>query len=495
MRLLEEGGPGFSGAMEDLRKRSSLTPFWTRSGAARTPTELLLGEEFKEVASSMESRRRQEVFDEIERAAFAPPERILDGRYASDSDLLELFLFARQRLSAGAEQLAVWARAAAEADRRRAVIRYLVRGTLARELLKELGVNGLHWCLDDDVLIATAIGAGLTARDIDVLRVALLGYTMVPPEVSTPETEDERELDGGSTTWSPEPDIDAREQLDKIAAWWHDHSAKWIRLYESDVYPPPYEGRKLAKELGNRSRDAWITFLTVAACQRFGRQTGSQHRGFIQVLRTKGSPQWWTTVSSAPQGVQAVAWMKILDQWMDGKVDEDAYRTWLGLFPTLYQLHRYGNAYMELFLQAARRPPHAFSLDSLLSPKADPSLTGAGRGFEVPPLGAALGLGGVWALRELVRLGVVADVDHVVRECYVPRRRTRMLLAKLGAKGMDDGSSEVLSVRARSVHEFLVDKMEDLNAARFGRCFDLPLYLIATNSNAREESGVAVEVM
>src|SRR5204863_121149 len=107
-QVLEASGPSFESAFEDFSKRAGRVPFWTRSGTTGLAGDLLLGEEFREIVSGMESRRRLEIFDEIDRAAFAPPERVLDGRYASDRGLLELFLLARQRLIAGAEQLAAW---------------------------------------------------------------------------------------------------------------------------------------------------------------------------------------------------------------------------------------------------------------------------------------------------------------------------------------------------------------------------------------------------
>jgi hypothetical protein len=335
--------------------------------------------------------------------------------------------------------------------------------------------GGLPWCSSPEDLDAYA--QELSPSDFQVLRVRLFDLVAV---VEAPEP--------------PIPDIDVvgdpGAALRRIADWWRDRGVHWTAVYERNVYAGVGGAQAVAQKLrsnrGEERRDAWTLLLTLAACQRFGRQTDEQHSGFVRLLRNDGAPRWWDIVIGDSRRTRPEAWIGILDQWLDNAADEDAYRMWLGSFATLYQLHRYGDVYYRLLSRAHEHPPRQFSLDLLLTPKANPALTGAGASSHAPPLAPALGIGASWALRELVRLGVIPRREHLSPYCYVPRKRTLELLTRLGANGVDDPLVGSHGERSRLLFEFVRGHLED--GACFDGAFDLPLYLIATQPAAREEA-------
>lgn len=465
-------------------ERLSLVLFPSANGPPRYARELLVARD-EAAIGHLDARSLNTLQDEVARACFAPDDAVLAPSFAEDPAALTAFLWARQRRTIGnAEEAARWAIAAQE-DRRSAVLRYLARGSLARQVLEEIRARGgLPWCSDEQSLLRW--GADLGRTDLEALRVFLLGFSAQPPPPTTFDDEED-ELDAAPAP--PPPRDDAGAFLLRVEEWWRRRGDEWTATYEGAAYDSLGGAARVARDLSADSRDAWLELLTLAACQRFGRQRDAQHAGFIRALRDNGRPRWWE-VLRAPAGARsATEWITFLDQWLDGRVDTDQYRHWLGLYPTLYQLHRHGDTYRELLSRAAEHPGESFTLSTLLAPRANPALSGAGGAFDAPPLAPALGIGAPWALRELVRLRVIPRSAHVDRYCYVPRRATRDLLASLGAQGMNGTWAGDHGERARAMFDFVAHHLGSAERAAFGGAFDLPLYLYSTEESARTECG------
>lgn len=477
LKAAVESAGGFSAeAVAVLREQLGRARFRTRSGKLRVATEVLVARSHAEQLAAADRKRSQELADEVFRSSFAPDAYVLADDYAADPRIVEFFLFARQRLLSGdAAQLASWARNV-EGGRRAAVVRYLACGELNGAMIEAVRSDGgLPWCGSHEELDVYA--SELSNSDLQVLRVRLFDLVTVEPDEP------------------PGPDIgfvgDPGEAMRKIADWWRNRRGHWTAVYERRVYGTLGGAAEIAEKLRStrtdERRDGWTLLLTLAACQSFGRQTDEQHSGFVRYLRSEGTPRWWNVVIGDPKKTRPEAWIGILDQWLDHAADEDQYRMWLGLFPTLYQLHRHGDVYSRLLSRAHEHPPRQFSIDLLLSPKSNPALTGAGASAHAPPLAPALGIGASWTLRELVRLEVVPRRDHLLPFCFVPRKRTLEVLAQLGADGFGDSLVASHGERSRMIFDFLRAHLDE-DEASFEGAFDLPLYLIATEPGAREEA-------
>ena len=473
-------GP-ISSQLDLLRGRLASAFFPTRGEKARCANELLVGRR-GELERHLDPKRVHNLQDELARAEFAPDDHVLHADFGADPAALNLFAFARQHLVAGSTaQVARWAMLAT-AGLRPAVLGYLVSGALARSVLDEIRQQGgLPWCQGEGELAMYA--GALAPLDFNGLRVYLLGQSS-PLSAPLPFDEGDAE-DGPAGPLPPIPD-DPEALLQRIAAWWRRRGDHWTGRFEKEVYGTLGGAATIAAQLRSDERDAWLTLLALAACQRFGRQSDAQHAGFVHVLREKGTPRWWNVVASPPAPGKAADWIGILDRWLAERTDEDQYRLWLGLYPTLYQLHRYGDTYRELLARAHDHRASTFSLQLLLAPRANPMLTGAGAGLDAPPLAPALGIGASWALRELVRLNVIPPADHVARYCYVPRLRTRDLLRRLGAPDMDGSFVGDHGERSKRMFEFVAGHLGEEGAC-FGGAFDHPLYLYATRTDVQEE--------
>lgn len=472
--------------LEALEERVVRWRFFARVGAPRLGRELLIDESFRAQIDKLDADRRAGLQDELLRSRFAPRTHLLDVRYATDVGVLAFFLFARQRLAADAATLAAWAFQATDPDTRRSVVFYLSRGELAPRVATELADKLGFWGRDKALVATLGADAGLTAWEVSALLTILLRKEAIDDE---PEDEDESPSSApGAFPVSGMHRGVASEALCQIAEWWKTRRSHWVPQYESEVYPVGWKRDVFTAALKNRDREAWMTLLVLGAGQRFGRQTTAQHRGFIKHLQGNGNPRWWKVICSGTAGIGPREWIQILDEWLKSIVqnEDDIYRLWLGLYPMLYQLHRYLDVYIDLLVRAPSRDAESFFLDRLLSPRSDHEVRGAPE-LDAPPLARSIGIGRVWVLRELTRLGVI-EADHLRPFCYVPRYRTRELLTWLGAKGLDDARAPALhAARSRQIHVFLLETMRDDVEVTFMNDFDLPLYLIATDAFARKE--------
>lgn len=470
-------------SLDDFRRRGARWLWESQSGVKQPAKKLLLDHSFQDLVGAIRGDGRH-LKDELLRAAFAPPEARLSSAFKGDPATVEFFLAVRGGVDANAKQLASWAASANSVEARDAAMHYMAAGELRDEFLSELRKQARlpAWCTVAALhTFAERKGLAWAMGSVEVA----LGLSEPTPLQGFPEDafDDERpEAFAPGERWVRRSTRSPGDVLRAISAWWERAGPEQTSRYEAETYPTPWDRQEFAKSLRNKDRDAWSLLLVLGASQRIARQRASQHRGFVELLKQCGSPAWWSTVVGDRATVEPSKWIEFLDQWLGSRVDRDEYRQWLGLYPTLYQIHRFGHEYTDLFLLAEEWDRPTFKLVELLAPLANQRLSG----FNAPPLAPALGIGAFWVLRELVRLRVIQGA-HLHPECFVPRRRVRDVVMLLGAHEMADADRPAdLGQWSRRIWEFLDDPTRLNQRATFDLSFDLPLYVIAHDGKASD---------
>jgi hypothetical protein len=182
-------------------------------------------------------------------------------------------------------------------------------------------------------------------------------------------------------------------------------------------------------------------------------------------------------------------WMSFVRNYLEGQVDEQEYFHWMRQFVGIFQVSRYLDAYIELFLSITRvaRP---FALTEITRPMASSMFQGGG--IEAPPLCRVLGLGSCFIVRELVRLKLLSN-EMAHRHCFVPTKRVRDTFDMLGCEGLDI-QAEKWSISPQ-IHEFVVQHLGSTDAT-FCHDFDIPFHFIAEDARLQQrffERGVLGE--
>jgi len=175
---------------------------------------------------------------------------------------------------------------------------------------------------------------------------------------------------------------------------------------------------------------------------------------------------------------------------VDQQAESLAYRMWLGPLFSVFLVASWLDEYIEALLALNRIKDQHVHLSLYLNPRANPVFSGGGA--DAPPLQPFLGIGACFLIRELVRKEIIKQ-PAVHPFCYVPNRRVRYMLQRLGAKGLSDGSGTRFE-QSCSIHRFLVQHLGEEDASFHGD-FDLPFQVLAMDSMARAEvAGFAVEL-
>ncbi|MDP2856998.1 MAG: hypothetical protein Q8P50_03365 [Bacillota bacterium] len=391
--------------------------------------------------------------DEAMRATFAPRSRVLDRAY--EGPALDFFRCCRGRLeAAGVEAMAEWALDARDDSTRKEALNYLLKGELSNglaELLRKRASGS--W------LSGLNIGSALL-QDFELNdRFRLLAMLdLIPPEAIRA---------WGPVQPRPPSRRDPATVLNDIAAWWRQEGAHHIRQYERSVYP---DGRRptLCTDTERlrhdvEAREAWLELMMVGATFTIGRSIPGQHAAFLRFWRERG----WLRRFADPSAPREQR-LRTIEEYFRDTIDNQEFFNWLQRFVSFYQLSRWLDDYVELFLGLGHGGP--FALWSTLSPRTAPAFQG---GIDAPPLGRTLGIGACFVIRELARRGVLTT-EHVHRYCYVPRGRVRQLMDSLGCPNMED---EIPVERSTVIYDYLHRYLGI--GATFDGTFDLPLVTVA----------------
>jgi len=405
--------------------------------------------------------------DEMFRAAFAPDSSILDQRYVKEPEDMKVFQHLRVRHDIGTEKMTHWL---TELDPKRyqGGLYYLLHGSLQREILEQL-MNDHE--LPEWLGEYEAVRGMLEEMEEEDWLCERLLATLFP---------------GRHQHWSelgPQAQLPSLVQstfFDRLRQWWDDEETRHLVITKNEekAWPGWLRQTSIGDELRSDSDDHWLALLILGASRSLGRAKAEQHRAFLELVYQEG---WWEILKTPDE---AAAWMELLRTWQDRAVQDRSYSRWMSLFPDMYQLSRYLEIYRRLLKTAGRRPKDAYRVSSLLAPRVDEALTGAGQNFDAPP--APLNIGLHWILRELVRLGVL-DGDHLLKDCWVPSEQVLGFLRPLGLEISDAEMSN--AAKAKEVFEFLA-KALDTETPHLHRAFDIPLRYIDRDQDLRRQFGL-----
>jgi hypothetical protein len=192
------------------------------------------------------------------------------------------------------------------------------------------------------------------------------------------------------------------------------------------------------------------------------------HRNFLSKCENKG----WLQVFSDPD-LNAAQWMDVLESYLDGQIGDAQYYHWVKQFVSIFQLARWLDGYVDLFLDMGNYTQE-FSINELLISRE--SVVQQRGGVDAPPLTKTLGIGANFVIRELMRNQIIEQpLAH--KHSFVPIKRVRNLMNRLGCKGLDERSGAKTN-QSVTIYNFLVENLGEQKAT-FENSFDLPLLVVA----------------
>lgn len=273
------------------------------------------------------------------------------------------------------------------------------------------------------------------------------------------ESTGDDEVDDESKVW---PDLHA------VYNWWQREQHVRLASYDKHLWPAFADRDALTKD--PYDRQAWMTVFGLGLMRRIGRVTDAQNKGFLEFLHTRG---WWSTICDASPDLNAEGWMGILREYGDIQDESALFEQWMDLFPRLYRVARWLDTYVHIFSTVDLRQPG--QTRSLLSPNADPSLSGSG--IDAPTLRSMLRLGQNLIVRELLRAGLLGG-PVATALAYMPTESLCDMFEGMGYERPDS---------SQAIYEVLLGELGELGeeAATFDGAYDIPLQLLAVDASLR----------
>ncbi|SEH07962.1 sacsin N-terminal ATP-binding-like domain-containing protein [Candidatus Venteria ishoeyi] len=398
--------------------------------------------------------------EEIMRLAFAPDNLILSGTYTDKA--LSFFLACRDKMDAPVDTMREWIISADTDKKKQKALRYLLDGDLGEKLAKQLRDRGLYttWLERSQLNFSSPLLEGWSQKEKEdlILRRLTTDLNQDPPPPSLPDIE---KL------------LDPSTVLPEIYEWWEGNGSYHLTNYETETYPRRIVWTLTDNPDDEENRKNWLILLILGAMHKIPRTTRKQHRGFIEKCQYTG---WWDTFATTNPIENPDRWIAVLEDYIAAQYgDIEQYAHWMQLFPTIYRVARWLDDYIALFSEVDRQANEAFNLRNFLQPRIAPKWQGGG--IDAPPLQHTLSLGACFVVRELVRKQVVKPVPALTPYCYVPVKRTRDLLGRMGCNACDSGADIDTS---KEIHKFLVKHLGE-ERATFDGAFDIPLQLWAEN--------------
>ena len=434
----------------------SLT-FMSVDGLQRSPKLLLSADAKSESA-------------EASLVAFAPAHARLHSDYGS-ADALSLFRLLRNSLNVPDKTVAEWLLQASE-DRQSAALKHLLGLGLTDPVIHLVVKEAKGTWLTPDALVKNV--------HFQELSLQYQGFIASLLDFPQPELPWGASFDAPDEEYDerPEPQekFDERSILERIYAWWTDQRLTYTSALDERMYPSgqPFVTESPFDDDDQELRERWQALFLLSSLQTMGQVKPEQHRTFLQLCQKRG----WLKIfsqSSAPDST----WMGIVREFLQDQATRIEYYHWMRQFVPFYQLSRWLKAYADNFTEADKYR-ESIPLDQLLTPRNNPRLQGTD--IDAPPLKEALGIGGNFLVRELLRHGALTNPNlHPL--AYVPRKRVRALIETLGgfnlSKDHGDASSEIYTYLAQYLGK---------DRATFHGDFDLPLYILAGPDNGDAEA-------
>ena len=412
--------------------------------------------QFKPVSELLDSQFSEE--EEKLRADFAPDSVLLSRYY--DQRAAAFFRFARPQMKASIEMLEKWTLVAADFDKQKGVLRYLLKGKLSEELadfLKaKLACTWLNMINKDSDHFS-----GWNRNDI-----AKVLFKLLPADNAFELFNKSNEPIVGPY---PIEELDPNIVLNNVYNWWSQNKKQLLADFNKKTYPigafPELDNGE------NINRDGWLTLLLLGALHTVGRAKDVQHRDSIKYFKDHG---WWNIfIQENPQDTPE-QWMYVLDDYFNTQFHSVQYESWMMRFVTIYRFASWLDDYANIWLALSHHSSR-FSLESVLNTANSP--LHAGGGSYAPMLSRTLGIGANFILRELIRNNVLGKAAAIVssEHCYVPTKRVRELMSQVGVK-IDEEYAEI--AQSKDIYDFIV-KYLGKEKATFDLCFDIPFQFIA----------------
>lgn len=400
------------------------------------------------------TRQAEQGSDEALRASMAPPHALLDDSY--DSAGLALFRRLRGQPRERADDTLAWLLQAPE-DRQEAALEYLMTRPLRDPVRERVEEQREGTWLAMPALVNNPVLDALDSRERQYLD-AVLGTA---PEEPGGHTFDDLlgELDDAQP-------VNTAGALERIHDWWADNRERYVARYEEAVYPGgrPYITEPDFDEDDHDLRRRWTALLVLGTLQSMGRARPQQHAAFLAMCDRQG----WLDVFSNADASDGM-WMNVIHSFLEGGVDRFRYYHWMRQFVAIHQVSRWLREYVLALLEADKFPHVTY--DELLAPRTNPLLQGTD--LDAPPMQEALGIGGIFVVRELLRQGVLGN-PVLAPLAFVPGRRVRALIEALSGTRLPEGHGDA----SRHIHRYLTEELGETRATFLGD-YDLPLLVLA----------------
>lgn len=283
-----------------------------------------------------------------------------------------------------------------------------------------------------------------------------------------------------ASDFEPEPAqqlLQGDKALHAIRDWWEADGEDHLRWFDREFWPDGV-ARNFAEE--SDSRSAWMTLFAIGLMQRYGRTQNRQNRGYIDYMREKG---YWSVFSNVDPNEDGHAWLNVLNEYGELQVEDETFSMWMDSFPRFYRVARWFSNYKHVFQSIDHRS--GSQMASIISPSADPVLTGSG--IYAPTLMKGLRLGQHVIVRELLRCGVLHS-ETAKGHAFKPGSIVKKLLSRIGFSEL--GGKDVSS---QSIYKVLRDCLGD--DASFNGAYDIPLQIMALDATLQERilGGIAIE--
>lgn len=414
------------------------------------------------------TRQAEPGADEELRARIAPLHALLDDGY--DEAGLSLFRRLRGQPRQRSDETLTWLLQAPQ-ERQGAALDYLMTLPLRDPVRESIEERREGTWLDTPALMNNPVLDALDSRERQYLD-AVLGTEAPQPGGHTID-DLLRDLsdDVGEA-------VDTAGALERVYAWWEANRERYVARYDESVYPDgrPFVTEPDFDEDDRELRRRWTSLLVLGTLQSMGRARPQQHAAFLAMCDRQG----WLDVFSRPHASDGM-WMGVIHSFLEGGVDRFRYYHWMRQFVAIHQVSRWLREYALALLEADKFPQVTY--DELLAPRVNPLLQGTD--LDAPPLQEALGIGGVFVVRELLRQGVLGN-PALAPLAYVPGRRVRALVEALSGTRLPEGHGDA----SRRIHHHLTEEIGAERATFLGD-YDLPLLVLA---GAGEDDQEAVQL-
>ncbi len=404
------------------------------------------------------------------RASFAPKNRLLADDYTDDA--LHFFRLCRGVMSADAKTLASWGEYAVSNDDKKAFLKYLLEGELSKKIRDIIiKIEEPMWWNQHDYI------QSLFSNDDKTYKKVLALLEMLPDQSIV-----ENYIDDDNIGEDVDSVSDQSYVISRISEWWHENRDRYIPDFNKLHYPNPsvmLDAITSQYKNTKEQRQYWMMLFMRGALETMGNRRPVQHLGFLKLCYEKN---WLSALGAGEPSAEQLS--KILDEYFQRPSEYLTYFQWLKEYFPFYFLSNWADDYINAIQITGNTPADELrncNPDALFNTRSNPDFQGGGP--DAPPISNVLGIGRLFVIREIKRLGI-AKAKWLDPYCYVPLKRVRRVMARLGCKNLESIQSR--DEQSMAIYEFLKENLGEEDCV-FQGDYDLPLQIIANNPKLWEE--------